>query len=165
MPDTPTTKYAKSGDVHIAYQVVGDGPNDLVFVPGWVSHVEYAWEDPFFAHFLRPACHRAGYITPAILTVRGNLVQGFAGFIGLAMQALAILDRIGGLDRRLAGVGMPTREIAEAQRVISVLVWSVGLLPPGAAPETVRLLRNGILGQLRRIEAAEAELARARRDD
>src|SRR5207249_8168389 len=47
MPDTPTTKYAKSGDVHIAYQVVGDGPNDLVFVPGWVSHVEYAWEDPF----------------------------------------------------------------------------------------------------------------------
>src|SRR5439155_21620551 len=53
MPDTPTTKYAKSGDVHIAYQVVGDGPNDLVFVPGWVSHVEYAWEDPFFAHFLR----------------------------------------------------------------------------------------------------------------
>jgi hypothetical protein len=40
MPDTPTTKYAKSGDVHIAYQVVGDGPNDLVFVPGWGSHVE-----------------------------------------------------------------------------------------------------------------------------
>jgi hypothetical protein len=36
----PETKYAKSGDVHIAFQVIGDGPTDLVFVPGFVSHVE-----------------------------------------------------------------------------------------------------------------------------
>ena len=47
------TRYAKSGDVHIAYQVVGEVGPDLVFVPGWVSHVEYAWEDPSFARFLR----------------------------------------------------------------------------------------------------------------
>ena len=43
---TPETKYAKSGDVNIAYQVVGDGPLDLVLVPGWVSHVERVWEEP-----------------------------------------------------------------------------------------------------------------------
>lgn len=49
---TAETRYAKSGDVHIAYQVVGNGP-DLVFVPGWVSHVEYAWEDPSFSRFVR----------------------------------------------------------------------------------------------------------------
>ena len=49
----PTTRYAKSGDVHIAYQVVGEGPLDLVLVPGWVSHVENAWEEPSFARFLR----------------------------------------------------------------------------------------------------------------
>ena len=49
----PETKYAKSGDVNIAYQVVGDGPLDLVLVPGFASHVEYAWEDPSFARFLR----------------------------------------------------------------------------------------------------------------
>jgi uncharacterized RmlC-like cupin family protein len=42
----PETRYAKSGDVHIAYQVTGDGPLDLVYVPGFVSHLEYAWEDP-----------------------------------------------------------------------------------------------------------------------
>jgi pimeloyl-ACP methyl ester carboxylesterase len=47
------TRYAKSGDVHIAYQVVGDTGPDLVLVPGWVSHVEYAWEDPSFSRFLR----------------------------------------------------------------------------------------------------------------
>ncbi len=53
MTTIPTTKYAKSGDVHIAYQVVGEGPQNLVLVPGWVSHVEYAWEDPSFSRFLR----------------------------------------------------------------------------------------------------------------
>ena len=42
----PKTRYAKSDDVHIAYQVVGDGPIDLVFVPGWVSHLEHDWEWP-----------------------------------------------------------------------------------------------------------------------
>ena len=39
------TKYARSGDVHIAYQVVGQGPLDLVYVSGWVSHVELAWRN------------------------------------------------------------------------------------------------------------------------
>ena len=53
MTTIPTTKYAKSGDVHIAYQVVGEGSQNLVFVPGWVSHIEYAWEEPSFSRFLR----------------------------------------------------------------------------------------------------------------
>src|SRR5207247_8786226 len=45
------TRYAKSGDVHIAYQVRGDGPIDLVHVIGWVSHLEYGWEHPSMARF------------------------------------------------------------------------------------------------------------------
>ncbi len=49
---TPETRYAKSGEVNIAYQVASDGEVDLVFVPGWVSHIEYAWEEPSFAPFL-----------------------------------------------------------------------------------------------------------------
>src|ERR1700682_1125812 len=53
MTTIPTTKYAKSADVHIAYQVVGEGAQNLVLVPGWVSHIEYAWEAPSFSHFLR----------------------------------------------------------------------------------------------------------------
>jgi pimeloyl-ACP methyl ester carboxylesterase len=48
----PQTRYAKSGDVHLAYQVVGEGPLDLVFVHGWVSNVEYGWEVPPLARFL-----------------------------------------------------------------------------------------------------------------
>ncbi len=49
----PETRYARSGDVDIAYQVLGDGPIDLVFVMGWVSHLEYFWKEPSFARFLR----------------------------------------------------------------------------------------------------------------
>jgi class 3 adenylate cyclase len=49
----PETRYAKSGDVNIAYQVVGDGPFDLVYVPGWVSNVGLMWEDPSHAHLLQ----------------------------------------------------------------------------------------------------------------
>lgn len=49
----PETHYAKSGDVNIAYQVLGNGPIDLVYVPGWVSHIEYGWEQPIVARFFR----------------------------------------------------------------------------------------------------------------
>jgi pimeloyl-ACP methyl ester carboxylesterase/DNA-binding CsgD family transcriptional regulator len=48
----PETRYAKSGQVSIAYQVLGDAPIDLVLVPGFVSHVELAWEEPNLAHLL-----------------------------------------------------------------------------------------------------------------
>lgn len=48
----PETHYAKSGDVNIAYQVVGDGPRDLVLVPGFVSHLDNDWDEPRSAHLL-----------------------------------------------------------------------------------------------------------------
>ena len=48
----PRTHYVLSGDANIAYQVIGDGGIDLVFVMGWVSHLEYFWEEPRFAAFL-----------------------------------------------------------------------------------------------------------------
>ena len=48
----PRVSYARSGNVNIAYQVVGSGPIDIVFVMGWVSHLEYFWNEPSFAAFL-----------------------------------------------------------------------------------------------------------------
>src|SRR5215203_6813855 len=50
--NTPRVSYARSGNVNIAYQVIGSGPIDLVFVMGWVSHLEYFWNEPSFARFL-----------------------------------------------------------------------------------------------------------------
>jgi len=48
----PETRYARSGDISIAYQVVGEGPFDIVNVPGFVSHVELRWAVPSFASIL-----------------------------------------------------------------------------------------------------------------
>ena len=48
---TPETRYAHSGKLSIAYQVVGDGPIDLVVVPGWISNIEVFWEDFHVARF------------------------------------------------------------------------------------------------------------------
>jgi class 3 adenylate cyclase len=50
--ETRQVQYARSGDVNIAYEVVGDGPLDIVLVPGFVSHLELDWEDPRSARFL-----------------------------------------------------------------------------------------------------------------
>jgi pimeloyl-ACP methyl ester carboxylesterase len=49
----PETRYARSGDVNIAYQVVGEGPRDLVFVPGWVTNIDVFWEEPVVARFFQ----------------------------------------------------------------------------------------------------------------
>jgi pimeloyl-ACP methyl ester carboxylesterase len=50
--EEPQTRYARSGEFNIAYQVLGQGPVDLVFVMGWVSHLEYFWREPHFKAFL-----------------------------------------------------------------------------------------------------------------
>ncbi len=49
----PDTRFTQSGDVTIAYQVVGDGPLDLLCVPGFISHLEQTWEDPAYSRFLQ----------------------------------------------------------------------------------------------------------------
>jgi len=52
-PAVPATRYARSAGIDIAYQVLGDGPFDLVFASGWVTHLEYAWQQPRVADFYR----------------------------------------------------------------------------------------------------------------
>ena len=57
----PVTRYARSGEASIAYQVVGDGPLDLLFLTGWISQVEQLWESPATAPLLRaPDASSAG---------------------------------------------------------------------------------------------------------
>jgi class 3 adenylate cyclase len=51
--NAPETRYARSGAITIAYQVLGEGPIDLVYVPGFLSHLEWNWEHPPYARFLR----------------------------------------------------------------------------------------------------------------
>ena len=67
--EIPEVRYTLSGEVNIAYQVVGDGPIDLVFVMGWISHLEYFWTEPSFARFLR---RLAGFARVILFDKRGT---------------------------------------------------------------------------------------------
>ena len=67
--DLPATQYTKAGGLNIAYQVVGEGPLDLVYVPGWVSNVEGAWELPGCERFLR---RLAGFSRLILFDKRGT---------------------------------------------------------------------------------------------
>jgi len=49
----PQTRYARSGDLHIAYQTFGDGPVDLIWVPTWIWHGEHVWDEPGVARLFR----------------------------------------------------------------------------------------------------------------
>jgi len=74
----PETRYAKSGDTNIAYQVIGDQPRDLILVPGWVSNIEVFWEDPAAARFLRR-------------------LASFSRLILFDKRGTGLSDRVGGL--------------------------------------------------------------------
>lgn len=53
MAGRPETQYAKAGNLNIAYQVVGEGPFDVLHIPGFVANVDLVWDEPLLAHFLR----------------------------------------------------------------------------------------------------------------
>ncbi len=65
----PQTRYARSGTVHIAYQVFGEGPLDIVLVPGFTSHVEAGWEEPNYSRFLE---RLASFARVILLDKRGT---------------------------------------------------------------------------------------------
>ncbi|MFN3745321.1 MAG: alpha/beta fold hydrolase [Hyphomicrobiaceae bacterium] len=74
----PETRYAKSGDLHIAYQVIGDGPRDLVLSPGFISNLDLHWEEPGYSRLLRT-------------------LGGFARVIHFDKRGTGLSDRVGGI--------------------------------------------------------------------
>ena len=69
MVEVGEIRYAKSGDLSIAYQVIGDGPRDLIFVPGIISHVEFFHQLPGYTDFLEGL---ASFARVVVLDKRGN---------------------------------------------------------------------------------------------
>ena len=90
------TRYARSGEASIAYQVVGDGPLDLLFLPGWISQVEHLWESPPLRRFLERI---AAFSRLILFDRRGSgLSDRMAAGQTLAddaRDALAVLDATG----------------------------------------------------------------------
>ena len=107
MTERPETRFTRAGEVDIAYQVVGDAaPLDLVFVPGWVSHLEVMWELPEFAHFLD---RLAGMGRLILFDKRGTgLSDRVAGVPTLEERAediAAVMDAAGSARAAIAGWG------------------------------------------------------------
>jgi pimeloyl-ACP methyl ester carboxylesterase/plasmid stabilization system protein ParE len=100
----PKTRYAKSGGVHIAYQVVGDGPVDLVYAPPWIGNMELFWEEPAYVRFLE---RLASFSRLILFDKRGTGASDRTGPIPLIEQQIddltAVLDAVG--SRRAALVG------------------------------------------------------------
>jgi pimeloyl-ACP methyl ester carboxylesterase len=101
----PVTRYAKSGDLRIAYQVVGDGPFDLVFVPGFVSNIELIWERPEWANFFS---RLAGFSRLILFDKRGTgLSDRIAGIANLEERmddVRAVMDAGGSERAALFGI-------------------------------------------------------------
>jgi pimeloyl-ACP methyl ester carboxylesterase len=105
MSSPPKTQYSKSGDLHIAYQVSGTGQLDLVFVPGFVSHLEYQWEHPWSARFFE----RLGSFSRLIrFDKRGTGLSDRVGGIPTLEQRMddvrAVMDAVGVERAALFGV-------------------------------------------------------------
>ncbi len=101
----PQTQYASAGDISIAYQVVGDGPIDLVYAQGWLTNIEYAWESPHYAEFLTKLGRFCSLI---FFDKRGTgLSERNVGFPTLEQRTediVAVLDAVGSDKAAFFGV-------------------------------------------------------------
>jgi pimeloyl-ACP methyl ester carboxylesterase/DNA-binding CsgD family transcriptional regulator len=125
----PEVSYARSGDVHIAYQRVGDSGPDLVFVPGFASHLDIAWEEPFLARFLRGLSSFSRLIW---FDKRGtglsDPVSGTPTMDAAVDDVRAVMDAVGVERAVLFGVAVGAAvsvsfALAEPGRTRSLVLW------------------------------------------
>jgi pimeloyl-ACP methyl ester carboxylesterase len=101
----PKTSYARNGDVNIAYQVIGDGPLDLLFIPAFVSHLDLYWAAPETAAFFR---RLASFSRLILFDKRGtglsDPVSGVATLEERMEDVRAVLDAAGSQRAALFGL-------------------------------------------------------------
>jgi class 3 adenylate cyclase len=136
----PVTRYARSGDASIAYQVAGDGAIDVLFLPGWISQVEQLWESPALARYLER------------LSSFGRLILFDRRGTGLSdrlvddhslehdvSDALAVLDAVGSERAALfaygLGGGVAARLAAEHPQRVGALIMYAAIARASWAPD------------------------------
>ena len=94
--EAPPVRYARSGDVHIAYQVIGSGAIDLVLIPGLFSNIDHHWEEPGCARFLR---RLASFTRLIVVDPRGtglsDRAQQYPPMEDQVDDILSVLDAVG----------------------------------------------------------------------
>ncbi|HET6963692.1 MAG TPA: alpha/beta fold hydrolase [Acidimicrobiales bacterium] len=105
--DIPETRYTRGGEVSLAYQVVGDGPRDIVLVPGLASHIEVLWEQPQWRRFVRRISTLGRFI---VFDKRGTglsdpMVPGVTPTLEQRMNDVtAVMDAAGSRKALLVGI-------------------------------------------------------------
>ena len=101
----PDTHYARSGDVRIAYQVVGSEPLDLVFIPGFISNLDHYWDDPTLAHFLT---RLSSFSRLILLDKRGTGLSDRLGSLPTLEERMddvrAVMDAVGSERAAIFGI-------------------------------------------------------------
>ena len=169
----PETRYARSGDVSIAYQVLGQGPFDVVYAPGYVSHVELIWEAAGIAAFLRGIAEHARVL---VFDKRGtgmsDRVAGAPTLEERSDDIRAVMDAAGSQRAALFGLseGVPMSVVFAASHPerVSALVLYGGMARMLWAPdylfgETERESRKGIENDLEEFVTPGGTEAKARR--
>jgi len=99
------THYAKSGDLRIAYQVVGKGPLDLVFVPGFISNLDHYWDEPTLVHFLS---RLSAFSRLILFDKRGTGLSDRLGTLPTLEERMddvrAVMDAVGSSRAALLGI-------------------------------------------------------------
>ncbi len=142
MFDLPQTRYARGPEGDVAYQVIGDGPRDLVVVPGWFSHLDLQWEDPLWRAFVTEL---ASFARVVLYDKRGtglsDPVEGAPTLESRADDLLAVIDAAGSRRPALFGFseGGPISLLFTAtypERVSALVLYGTGVVPPDSAART-----------------------------
>ena len=130
-------KYARSGDVNIAFQVVGDGPVDLILVLGWVSHLAYVWELPAIAAFLN---RLSSFSRLILFDKRGCGMSDRVYPLPTLEQRMddvrAVLDAVG--SERAALMGISEGGVMSALFAATYPERTAGLVIVGSYPSALR---------------------------
>jgi class 3 adenylate cyclase len=137
------TRYAKSGDVSIAYQVTGSGPFDLVFVPGFVSNLDFQLEHPGWSHFFSRLSNFSRLIRfDKRGTGQSDRVAGIANLEDRMDDVRAVMDAVGSERAALFGIseGGPMSLLFAAtypERVSALVLYGSFAKPPTLANKSV----------------------------
>ncbi len=122
----PETRYARSGELHIAYQTVGEGPLDVLWVPNWIWQMEHVWEQPWIARLLRR-------------------VSGFGRLIMFDRRGTGMSDKLSGaptLEEQMDDV-VAVMDAVESERAAVVAMLEAGTMAclfAATHPERTRAL-------------------------
>src|SRR6266567_1596414 len=144
----PATHYARSGDAHLAYHVVGEGPVDLVMTPGFISHLDLQWESVAYRRFVRQL---AGFARVIRYDKRGTGLSDPVAAVPTLEERVddlgVVLDAAGSARAVVLGYseGGPTAigfAVRMPERTLGLILYGTASMPP--PPEIARRFRDAV---------------------